>query len=384
MSQDKNFNNTRIYSIDLTLTDDCNFNCTYCFEHGHFNKNYFDKFDLLFKKIDNLLKSSFFMNHYDILGIGFWGGEPTLHEDGIRKIISYYADNDMVKFFIYSNGSKVDGYMDLLESFSSKSISGHPKLCIQISYDGIPVHDICRKTKENKLTSGMIRNNILKLYSKNIPTVIKSTITPETFKYLPQTRRDILDLVNTVKDGRFFRSTNYFPTVDYYNIDSYTSEEMDQYFKDLHDSLIEISRDEIKYFKENNRFFFSWFSKNKALCSAGKDMVCINWDGNVFKCHGSLYENKSGEHYVTSIDDDDFIEKLSESKCIHTENFGYLPEACKSCEATFCLKCNPVKFNGSKKNLYLEKWRDYTNQPRLCRIYKLNGRIVLAIRELLK
>jgi len=384
MSEGKNFNNTRIYSIDLTLTDDCNFNCSYCFEHGYFNKNYFDKLDLFFKRMNDLLESKFFTGSYDILGIGFWGGEPTLHESAIRKVVSYYSNDNRVKFFIYSNGSNIDNYMDLLEEFSTKSISGHPKLCIQMSYDGIPVQDICRKTKGGKLTSNLVRDNIIKLYSKNIPTVIKSTITPETFKYLPQTRRDILDLVEVSSGKNFFRSTNYFPTVDYYHLDQYTPEEMEQYYKELHKSLIEISREEIDYFKRNNTFFFSWFTPNKAICCAGRDMVCINWDGNIFKCHGSVYENGSGDHYVTNLDDDLFIEHLEKSKCLHSSNFSYLPDACKTCEATFCLKCNPVKFNGSKKDLYIEKWRDYTNQPRLCKIYKTNGKIVLATRELLK
>jgi radical SAM protein with 4Fe4S-binding SPASM domain len=384
VSEGKNFNNTKIYSVDLTLTDDCNFNCSYCFEHGHFNKNYFKEFDLFFEKMDDILKSKFFTSGYDLLGIGFWGGEPTLHESAIRKIVARYSDDDRVKFFIYSNGSNIDSYMDLLEEFSTKSINGHPKLCIQISYDGIPVQDICRKTKENKLTSNLVRGNIIKLYSKNIPTVTKSTITPDTFKYLPETRKDILDLIQSCGDKSFFRSSNYFPTVDYYNLDRYTSEEMDKYYCELQDSLVKISRDEIDYFRKNSRFFFAWFNPNRALCSAGRDMVCINWDGNVFKCHGSLYENKSGEHYVTSMSDHDFIEKLEESKGCHSDNFGYLPDMCKSCEATFCLKCNAAKFDGSKKGFYLEKWRDYTNQPRLCRIYKLNGRIVQAVKELLK
>ena len=380
----KTFNNTRLYSVDLTLTDDCNFNCSYCFEHGFFNKNYFSQFDLFFKKMDELLNSSFFNNKYDMLGIGFWGGEPTLHEEAIRKVVAYYSSNDKVKFFIYSNGSNIDPYMDLLEKYSTTSINGHPKLCIQMSYDGMPVQDICRKTKENKLTSNLVRNNILKLYSKEIPTVIKSTITPETFKYLPQTRRDVLNLVETTTGKNFFRSSNYFPTVDYYHLNQYTSEEIEQYYKELQASLIEISREEIDYFRKNNRFFFSWFTQNKALCCAGRDMVCINWDGNIFKCHGSVYEDKSGEHYVTCLSDDFFISELEKSSCLHNDNFGYVPEMCKTCEATFCLKCNPVKFNESKKELYIEKWRDYTNQPRLCKIYKLNGKIVLATKELLK
>lgn len=318
-----------------------------------------------------------------MIGIGFWGGEPTLNEKLIKEVVAYYSENKKVKFFIYSNGSNIDPYIDILQRYSKQVVNGHPKLCIQMSYDGMPVQDICRKTKNNKLTSNMVRNNILRLYELEIPCVIKSTITLETFKYLPEARRDILDITKAADGKNFFRSSNYFPTIDYYHLDEYTPEEIEQYYKELKQSLLEISKEEIEHFKNNNHFFFAWFNPNRALCSAGRDMVCINFDGNVFKCHGSVYEDESGEHFVTTLDDPSFIDKLHESYSLHGQNFQVIPPQCATCEASFCLKCNSVKFNESNKETYIEKWRDYTDQPRLCRFYKLNGKIVLAIKEIL-
>jgi radical SAM protein with 4Fe4S-binding SPASM domain len=384
MSEQKDFNSVRIYSIDLTTTDDCNFNCSYCFEHGHFNKNYFSKEDLFVKRVNELLESSFFKSGYDMLGIGFWGGEPTLNEPLIKSIVARYSKNNNVKFFIYSNGSNIEPYLEILQHYSRQTIHGHPKLCIQMSYDGMPVQDICRKTKNNKLTSNLVRNNILKLYSLEIPCVIKSTITLETFKYMPEARRDILALNNAAGNANFFKSGNYFPTIDYYHLDEYTPEEIEQYYKELKISLLEMAKEEIEYYKENNNFFFSWFTPNRALCCAGRDMVCLNWDGNVFKCHGAVYEDASGDHFLTNLEDDSFINKLSESKKLHGANFGIIPTQCAVCEAAFCLKCNAIKYNESKKGTYIEKWRDYTDQPRLCKFYKLNGKIILAINEMLK
>ncbi len=383
MSEQLNFNNVKIFSIDLTTTDDCNFNCSYCFEHGYFNKNYFNDSDLFINKINELLESFFFKSNYNIIGIGFWGGEPTLNETLIKTIIEYYSNDDRVKFFIYSNGSNIEPYLEILEKYKKDSICGHPKLCIQISYDGMPIQDICRKDKNNKLTSNLVRENIRILGQREIPYVTKSTVTLETFKYLPQARRDILDLVEECNGKNFFRSSNYFPTIDYYHLNDYTKEEINQYYKELHKSLIEISKDEINYYKKYNRFLFAWFNPNKALCCAGRDMICINWDGNVFKCHGSVYEDESGDHFLSNLKDKNFINTLISSHQLHNENFGYIPKQCQNCVATFCLKCNSVKFNESKKESYIEKWRDYTNQPRLCKFYKLNGKIVLAIKELL-
>lgn len=385
MSKVLNFNNVRIYHIDLTVTDDCNFNCGYCFEHGHFNKNYFQDIDLFLTQINSLLESFFFKNNYHMIGIGFWGGEPTLNEKVIREIINYYKNNDKVKFFIYSNGSMIDDYMDILIEFSQKRLTGgHPKLCIQMSYDGNPVHDIYRRSKDNKLTSTLVRNNIRTLYKQKIPSVVKSTITPETLKYLSYARADILDLHKEFNFPDLFKSSNYFPTIDYYNLNSYGDEEIEQYKKELEEELIKVAKEEIEYFKQNGVFFFSWFSENRALCSAGKDMVCINWDGNIFKCHGSLYENECGDHFICNLNDSELIRKLIKSHELHSTNFGYQPKKCKDCFVSFCLRCNPVKYNLSEKENYIDKWRDYTVQPRLCSFYEINGKIVLALRQLLK
>ena len=111
-------NNVKMYNIDLTLTDDCNFRCSYCFEEGFFNKKYFSDTDLFIKRVDEFLDSFFFKNNYNLLNIGFWGGEPTLNKKAINKIFKYYSRNGKVKFFIYSNGSKIDSFIDLLEEYS--------------------------------------------------------------------------------------------------------------------------------------------------------------------------------------------------------------------------------------------------------------------------
>jgi len=376
--------NIRIYNIDLTVTANCNFNCTYCFEHEFFEHKEFKDHELFIIKMNQLLNSDFFKKNYDLLNIGFWGGEPTLNEKAIRKIYTAFKTDDRVKFFIYSNGYLLDRYMDIFEESKNKSLFGHPKFCVQVSYDGMPVHDIFRKTKKNKLTGTKIRNVIKDLWKRKIPSVIKSTISPEAFKYLPEAREDVLNLYKEMPENNFFRSDNYFPTIDYYNLEKYNNKEIEVFNKELNESLIKIAKEEIEFFKTNNKFFFSWFNPNKALCCAGRDMVCVNWDGNIFKCHGSMYDDKKGEHLIIDIKNESFITNLDITNKLHNNNFGWEPEECKNCLATFCLRCNPVKFDRSEKKDYFEKWRDYTTQPRLCNFYKINGKIVFAIRKLLQ
>ena len=95
--------NKRIYHVDLTLTDACNFQCTYCFEKTQKRNNYFSFENDFIERIYEILYSNFFQSNYDILNIGFWGGEPTLHVSAIREIFDTFAYNDKVKFFNFKS-----------------------------------------------------------------------------------------------------------------------------------------------------------------------------------------------------------------------------------------------------------------------------------------
>jgi len=381
----KSFNQVRIYNIDITLTDSCNFSCKYCFEDGHFRNTFFDDIELFKSRIDELLNSNFFNKIYDVLNIGFWGGEPTLAHKFVNDVIDYYSENSKVKFFIFSNGYYLNKVWDSLMRFRDTFIEGgHPKFCIQISYDGTPVHDIYRVRKDGVLTSSQVKENIFRIYDNKIPSTLKSTITPDSFKYLPLAYEDILEIYKEYMGQTFFHSDTYFPTIDYYNLDKYSDEEIDRYAIDLEDALCEIGARELSFRKKNNKkFFFAWFIPNRSLCCAGRDMVCIGIDGKVYKCHGSLYNDKSGDHIVSNLKNSDFVEKLGKSHILHSKDFGYEPPKCLDCDVGFCLRCNPVKYESSKKETYIEKWRDYSTQPRLCRFYNINGRIMIALKHII-
>lgn len=381
------FDQVKMYNIDLTLTDNCNMACVYCFEKDSFNTRFFEHLNLFMKRIDELLDSSFFKNNFHMLNIGFWGGEPTLNSNAIRRVIDKYGDDDRVKFFLFSNGYNIEEIKHLLLKYKDKYLEGgHPKFCIQISYDGIPVHDINRPSKNKReLTSTKVRNNIIWVDENKIPSTIKSTITPATFKYLPDSYLDIRNLYYLYSKESHFRNNRFFPTIDYYNIEKYTESEFERAKKELEESLVKISSMEIDHFKKYNRFFFSWFSPNKALCSAGRDMVSIDIDGKIYKCHGCLYlEEEKKDHYVTDLKDSNFIKKLEETNQFHCHNFGFLPIECSNCYASFCLKCNVVKYSNSDKKEYIDRWRDYPIQKRLCELYKLNGRIFMALNQIIR
>jgi organic radical activating enzyme len=81
--------------------------CTYCFEHGHFDKKQKPSDELtknIKEKIDYAISNKEFLRNFDGFCINFWGGEPTLNQDFIEELINYYKENNRVHFFIYTNG----------------------------------------------------------------------------------------------------------------------------------------------------------------------------------------------------------------------------------------------------------------------------------------
>lgn len=377
MQLSKKSNLPKIYNIDITLTHNCSFKCDYCFARSEKTAN-FENNKQIFDFIDNVRRSAFFKNNFRLLNIGLWGGEPLLNVKLCESLLKYYRFFDEVKFFIYSNGYNIPEsiYKELL-SAKRKRLFIHPKICIQISYDGIPIHDIYRRTNNGKITSDIIKEQIKRLDADHIPFVIKSTVTPETFKYMAMAYKDIKQLSSTLS-GLNFQPMNYFPTIDYY-----TSEHKGQYKDDLQKSLIQIAKSELKSSSwKQKQYFFAWFNENRALCSAGKDLIAIDIDGNIYTCHGCMYDSYKKEHYFGNITETNIIDKLQSKYFLFTKNLLFEPEECKKCEVSYCLRCNHAKFINSKKSGYFEKWRDYANQPELCEYYKINHKVKLAMKYL--
>jgi radical SAM protein with 4Fe4S-binding SPASM domain len=373
-----------MYSLDLTSTDACNYNCDYCFEHlDTHNPKYLDtNYELLFRRIDELLNSNFFKLNFQVLGLNFWGGEPTLNPKFIETVFEKYKSDDRVRFMMYTNGWKFTQLFEIGNSVKNVFVHGHPKFVIQVSYDGEPIHDIFRTKKDGTLTSSIVRNNIIKLEEADIPYSIKATVTPDVFKYLHLCYNDIVEIYHMGRMDKW-KNPAFFPTVDYYHIHKYTDEDFKRFLSELEDSLVKIAIEDIKFQKEFRRFFFAWFNPGRAICSAGKDLTVLDLDGKVYKCHGCLYSEDKSDHFVTSIEDNDFVNKLEASHSFHSKLMNVQPTKCQKCTVPYCLKCNSAKYSKSNKEKYADRWIDYTIEPRLCNVFHVNEKIVLALKKII-
>ena len=85
----------KLYALEITTTEGCNFNCSYCFERDVAPKVFDDKnYDLLIYRVHELLNNNWFQAEYEGLKIIFWGGEPTMNMSLCERIIQEFQDDE--------------------------------------------------------------------------------------------------------------------------------------------------------------------------------------------------------------------------------------------------------------------------------------------------
>ena len=335
--------------LEFCVTSACNLGCRYCSE----GRATFDKSRVLNSKIKISVDEALnFMDKYDIENIGFWGGEPFLNFDFCKKIMNARPD---LKYFFYTNGMYVEKYLDDLIEIKNRV----KELFVQVSYDGDTANDILRVGKNQKSVSEKIRNSFLILKENKIGTAIKATITPDTFKYMFESYKDITSI-----------SDSYFPTPDCFS--KYDDSKWNIYYSDLKKSLIKIAH----YIYENNLKLdtFRWFTNSRALCQCGDHYLCVDVDGYIFPCHSAMYTNL--DHKIAHIRDIDVERKISEA----FKKYSGLNEKTKcNCDVKYCMKC-PIGAFQINSGSYEERYT--TKNIDMCRVFHINDSVYTSLRSL--
>lgn len=345
----------RQFSIELTTTNACSFRCSYCFESDFrerinlLNKDY----DKLVLRLRQLIDSDWMHEIADRVVITFWGGEPTLNSDLIYRIVEEFSNDSRVHFYIYTNGSRINQLIPSILKVGSR-------FRVQVSYDGNPIHDLRRRTIDNKPTSGILFKGFETLDRHNIKFGLKSTITYPDFVHIGEAWDDILSLRK-----KYGRNIKYSLTVDYHNT------KFEDYRKIVENGLIDIARSEYKFYKIQGYFLSNIFEEQRKTCDMSY-ILAIDVKGNMYPCHGCIYSNE--ELSFGNVFDNGFIDtvKQNHKKFTYTEKTD---EACSNCVALSCIRCNVKKYEMSCKEDFIERWTDYTAQKNLCEYYKLAGRI---------
>lgn len=149
--------NNNVNHIILQVTQGCNLRCAYCAYSGHYEHREHTQKRMNWKMAKDAI--DFLLNHSsssDDLILGFYGGEPLLEFDLIKKCIYYIlqeAEGKKVSFSLTTNATLLTD--EIIETFEKYSVD------LMISLDGPQeIHDRNRKYANGKGSFETVIKNV--------------------------------------------------------------------------------------------------------------------------------------------------------------------------------------------------------------------------------
>lgn len=189
-------------NVTIVVTEDCNFDCTYCYMHCKKPKRMTKK--TAKEVVDFLLNGELTNGYIDPetspgVILDFIGGEPLLEIDTIDRFMEYF----IYKAFEINHPWK-DNYVISMSSngslYASKKIQDFivkykSRVHIGITIDGTKeLHDACRIYKDRRGTyDDVIRGVMLRFKNGEHPST-KVTVAPENINYLSDATLHLFDL----------------------------------------------------------------------------------------------------------------------------------------------------------------------------------------------
>lgn len=252
----------------LHLTDNCNLNCTYCYE----NKKCAE---LSMENIKSIIDYEL-SNKSKSCNIVFYGGEPLLRKDDIYEIIEYIKSKKAktkFSFGITTNGTLLD---DKFINFMKENNF----INVAYSFDGDEkIQNLNRVTKSGECTFDIVNENATKMLEKLKNTVAMCVVTKNNLKEL---ENSVNFLIN-----KGFKIINL--------LFDYTYDWQDEDLKIIREQFEKIG--EIYYQKTKNEEDIyiplfetkieSYIKENNSCseeCALGMKNVNIGTDGNIYPC----------------------------------------------------------------------------------------------------
>lgn len=349
--QEKLDENDKLYSIigrvtnpsdlglTISLTEKCNFACTYCYESGAIQK--IDEGTK--QKIVDFVKHN--MHKYTGLSVNWFGGEPLLAVDVIEELSSNFLQICAFNRRKYSASITTNGYNLTLDVFNK--LLKNRVFDYQITIDGIrEIHDRQRHTKDGKPTFDRIvanLKNIKALSQRNFRIVLRSNLTQEIFDYLDE----YIDFISEIceNDDRFNLSICFASVWS----DNLQKEVKEKFIYDR-DSIIPLYD---KLIKKNKKIYIaSSITPEHGSCAYGKsNRFFIRPNGELHKCSVKFEtpQNIVGEFLDGNLNlfDNCFEKTIRPQKCDQLEKCFYAPickgEVCPSSRSSRGSVCPETK-----------------------------------------
>lgn len=153
----KHYLSRHLEKLTLQVTQRCNLRCEYCIYSGHYDTRSHSEVDMDFetakKAIDFYLSAS---NEIDELTVAFYGGEPLLNFELIKRCVIYVEEKTYGRKVVFStttNGT-------LLNEKNVSFLEKH-NFNVMISLDGSQrEHDTYRKFQNGKGSFNVIQENL--------------------------------------------------------------------------------------------------------------------------------------------------------------------------------------------------------------------------------
>lgn len=299
------------FSVQLIITEDCNLQCKYCFEHGK-NPKYMN-IDTAKKILEKELTSNSDFKKYTIdLG----GGEPFLHFKFIKELIEYAKDkakewNKEILFFITSN---VTLFNDEIKEWL---VNNKDWVIIGTSLDGIKkVHDYNRSNSYDSVVKH------LDFLKTNYPNqTAKMTIGRDSIPYISESFKHIEESGMLFSANVVFENAwgNRQEKIELLEIFAEQLEILVQHYSINSNlevpSLLNLSIQRINSLENDTHW-----------CGSGRYMRAYDTEGNSFPCHRYAYFCAK-KHYV----EEDLLlnQSVSKNKCLNCQFI----KACPTCAA---------------------------------------------------
>ncbi|MFR1517951.1 MAG: radical SAM protein [Clostridia bacterium] len=338
----------------ISLTEQCNFLCKYCYEsHNKIKLTSDVKYNIV-----NYIRHN--IHKFTDLNITWFGGEPLLALDDIIEMSQEFIKICTFNRRKYTASMTTNGYLLDVEIF--KELLRNRVWAYQITLDGTKeLHDKQRPTVGGKPTFDTIVKNleeIKKLKNRDFHIVIRSNLTSDIFNHLDEYMEFISYLCGD--DNRFSLSV------------CYASEWSDNIDKDFKDTFIN-NRNNIfplyeKFLKCKSQINFAFLlNPEDGACELGRDnRFFVRPNGELHKCSVG-FENKkniigvfSGNQITLS---DNYYEKIIDpSMCSNFESCFFAPickgEVCPAVRSEKNTSCPDSKNHLS----YILRLLDKSNQ----------------------
>lgn len=333
---------TVVKALCLHIAHDCNLACRYCFAgEGEYKGDRSLMSEEVGKAaLDFLIAHS---GNRRNLEVDFFGGEPTLNFDVVRKIVGYGRELEKIhdkhfRFTFTTNGLLIN---DEIMEFSNREMDN-----VVMSIDGRKeVHDRMRPTRGGKPSYDVILPRFIRFaQSRNQQRYyVRGTFTRENLDF----SRDVIHLADLG-----FTQISMEPVVGLPE-EPYSIQEED--LPVIFEEYDKLARELIRREKEGRPFRFFHFmidlsggpcvAKRLSGCGSGTEYLAVTPWGDLYPCHQFVGEEefKVGDVFG-GIDREDICERFRSCNV-------YTKEKCKECFARFYCSggctANAWKFHGN-------------------------------------